>query len=318
VTRDGKPIPRVVGEPRTVDKRPGKGRHTYAVTAIGPGGARSRPSDALVVRVGGTSPAWLALLLVPLLVVLGWYAVSRDGGGTARPATPSAPTADVVGLTVKLSWERPSSSTPQVREWRVLRDEQFVNTAPRPPYSDTVDKPGTYSYSLVAVGTDGQLSDPSAARTVTVSTEPTKVRADLRVSATQDEAGPDLVRVRVFNDGPDRADQVSVTVRASVPGAVKNVTMGQGVPCSPQAGVRVCGVDWINPHKPLAIVVHLDRSHAPFTVTASAQSRVVDPKSSNNRDTVLISGESKTSTTTTTSPNGMTQTTGTTTTAGPG
>ena len=297
IVRDGSPVGRVVGESRAVDD-PGKGRHTYAVTAVASGGGRSAPSEDRMVKVGG-GRGWLAIVLVvALLGAVAAFVLPKildNGGGGGGDGPPSAPTNLVArpsGLTVQLTWDTPDVAAPAPAKWRVYRDGTQLKEVTERRYTDAVPEAATYAYFVTAVGEDGKESAASAGKLVTV-TGPTTVtttapagKADLRTSFPfpDDAVDKSEIRLRVDNDGPSEAKDVKVTVRTTAPEALLYVTMGSGGSrCKVTGGTPVCVVGSIRAGGVLNMVVHVDRSlPTPFTITAVATSAVTDPKAGND------------------------------------
>jgi YVTN family beta-propeller protein len=103
-----------------------------------------------------------------------------DGGGDdgdkdiGRKSTVSAPPAPtgltglVVDQVVELRWATVPDAVVTAR-WQVYRDGELVAEATAPTGRDRPPKPGSYAYTVVAIGADGQGSGPSEPWTATVS-----------------------------------------------------------------------------------------------------------------------------------------------------
>ena len=170
VHRDGTRVAEVT-EPQANDQPPGPGSYSYTVTALGVDGQHSAESNAWV-RPGHRS-RWLIPALAILAAVLAtaglvvWRPWPPGGTGTVpsavpQPVAPAAPTGltgEVSGTKIALRWDgAPSGSA--VAHWRVLQDgKDLIKEATAP--EATVPNKGFHSYTVVAVGEDGQNSPES-------------------------------------------------------------------------------------------------------------------------------------------------------------
>lgn len=101
------------------------------------------------------------------------FAASLTATLGAAPVVPPAPTnvqaPTVAARSVALTW----SAAPDAIGYRVLRDGTALSEVTATAYTDgTVTPEQTYSYTVVALGAGGVMSDPSAARSVTTPREP--------------------------------------------------------------------------------------------------------------------------------------------------
>jgi N-acetylneuraminic acid mutarotase len=166
VRRDGSRVGNVT-EPWASDQPPGPGSYTYTVTAVGADGQHSAESSTWVRP--GRRRRWLIPALAVLAAVLATAGLflwtQPDGTGTAPPAVPPpvAPaglTGDVSGAKIALRWNGAPSGTAAVAHWQVLRDgEALIEKVPVP--QATVPNQGFHSYTVIAVGEDGQDSAQS-------------------------------------------------------------------------------------------------------------------------------------------------------------
>jgi hypothetical protein len=172
--RDGSRVGQVT-EPWTRDQPPGQGSYRYTVTALGADGQHSAESNVWVRP--SRRPLWLIPALAILAAVLAtagliqwapWQPVSpgpeEHGTGPVTPAVPRpvAPAGlkgKVSGTKIALRWNgSPSGSA--VAHWRVFRDGKVLIEKLTGPKA-TVPNQGFHSYTVVAVGEDGQESAQS-------------------------------------------------------------------------------------------------------------------------------------------------------------
>ena len=173
VRRDGVVI-REVTDPLASDEPPGPGSYQYTVVAVGADGQRSAESLAWTARIlGGTQrPRWLIGAMAILLAAIAATAVLllalRQQDDTVPrltpagplPATPAGLEGTVSGTEVNLEWDSDPADSAVVK-WEVRRDGVTVTEVTEPLAVDDVPVPGFYSYTLVAVGADGQRSAES-------------------------------------------------------------------------------------------------------------------------------------------------------------
>src|SRR5262249_6413017 len=94
--------------------------------------------------------------------------VPQGSGGTTPPTAPTNLTANVIsGTEVDLSWTA-STSPIGVAGYTVIRNSAAIGTSPDPTYNDTTASAGsTYTYTVTAFDSQGNVSGPSNAVTVT-------------------------------------------------------------------------------------------------------------------------------------------------------
>ena len=99
-----------------------------------------------------------------LLLWAPWRPDGTDppGSTTPVPVPPSGLTGNASGTEIDLRWDPAPPGSPAVAHWEVLRDDAIVDEVTEPQAVDTVPVPGFYSYTIVAVGEDGQQSAKSA------------------------------------------------------------------------------------------------------------------------------------------------------------
>jgi chitodextrinase len=96
-------------------------------------------------------------------------------GDSQPPTVPTITGSTATGTSVHLVWA-PSSDNVEVDDYRVFRDGKLAGTTPLTSFDDrALPDAATYSYTVVAVDTNGNASQPSAARiqTTTDTTPPT-------------------------------------------------------------------------------------------------------------------------------------------------
>ena len=177
VLRDGAMITEATS-PSASDEPPGPGSYAYTVIAVGDDGQRS-PQSASWVRHG--QRRWLVLvlaILATLLAAAGLIAWDPWGpNGTGPPVSPVRPAGlagevSDTGTEITLRWDPAPPDSAAVARWEVRRDGEVVAEVTEPQVVDAVPGPGSYSYTLVAVGEDGQQSAESEAWIATVPAPP--------------------------------------------------------------------------------------------------------------------------------------------------
>ena len=141
VRRDGTRVGEVT-EPRASDQPPGPGSYSYTVTAVGVDGQHSAESEPSIVVV--PSP----------------------------PLPPAGLRGSTVEGRVDLRWDPPVAGAVAVVAWQVRRDGTRVGEVTEPRASDQPPGPGSYSYTVTAVGVDGQHSAESEPSIVVVPSPP--------------------------------------------------------------------------------------------------------------------------------------------------
>jgi hypothetical protein len=173
VRRDGSRVGQVT-EPWTRDQPPGRGSYRYTVTALDADGQHSAESNVWIRP--SRRPLWLVPALAILAAVLATtgllqWAPWQDGtvpvppensrSVVPAPVAPAGLTGKVSGAKIALRWNGRPSGTAAVAHWQVLRDGKVllekVTAAPKA----TVPNQGFHSYTVVAVGEDGQHSAQS-------------------------------------------------------------------------------------------------------------------------------------------------------------
>jgi hypothetical protein len=132
VYRDGTRVGEVA-ELRAHDRPAGPGSYSYTVIAVGVDGQHSAESEPSIVVVPN-----------PPLPPAGLDGSSTEGR-------------------VDLWWDRPVPGSAAVVAWQVYRDGTRVGEVTEPRASDRPAGPGSYSYTVAAVGVDGQHSAESEA-----------------------------------------------------------------------------------------------------------------------------------------------------------
>ena len=138
------------------------------MTAVGNDGQHSAESSAWVRT--GRPPPWmiaaLALLAVALATIglLVWAPWQPDGPPPPVTSTSPVPPAGLTGevlpdTTIELQWEPAPADSAAVAEWEIRRDGEVVDHATET--QTTVPHDGFHSYTVVAVGEDGQRSRES-------------------------------------------------------------------------------------------------------------------------------------------------------------
>ena len=139
IVRDGVLISQATS-PRASDIPAGPGSYTYAVVAVGADGQRS-----------AESAAWTAL--VPAVTT-----------APSPPQVPAAPTG-LSGISkagrVDLHWDQPDLGSSAVAGWKIFRDGVPIAEATTSQASDVPPGPGSYRYTVWAVGEDGRPSAQS-------------------------------------------------------------------------------------------------------------------------------------------------------------
>ncbi|HEY1478550.1 MAG TPA: fibronectin type III domain-containing protein [Gaiellales bacterium] len=104
-------------------------------------------------------------------------------GDSQAPTVPVITGASTTGSAVHLVWS-PSSDNVEVDDYRVYRDGKLAGTTPLTSFDDrSLPDAATYSYTVVAVDTNGNASAPSAARVAsTIDTTPPTVPGAIRPS----------------------------------------------------------------------------------------------------------------------------------------
>ena len=153
VRRDGTRVGEVT-EPRASDQPSGPGSYSYTVTAVGVDGQHSAESEPSIVVVPS-----------PPLAPAGLRGSSVEGR-------------------VDLRWDPPVAGSVAVVAWQVRRDGTRVGEVTEPRASDQPSGPGSYSYTVTAVGVDGQHSAESEPSIVVVPSPPV-APAGLRGSSVE-------------------------------------------------------------------------------------------------------------------------------------
>ena len=146
-----------VTEPRASDQPPGRGSYTYTVTAVGEDRQHSAESNPWVRP--GRRPRWLIAALAILATVLATSLVLWAPWQPPPPVAPAGLTGVVSGAKIALRWNGAPTNTAEVAHWQVLRDGKVIEEVTLP--QATVPYEGFHSYSVVAVGKDGQDSAES-------------------------------------------------------------------------------------------------------------------------------------------------------------
>ena len=163
--RDGSRVGQVT-EPWARDQPPGRGTYRYTVTALGADGQHSADSNVWIRP--SRRPLWLVPALAILAAVLATAGILQWAPWQHHPVPPAvlplvAPaglTGDVSGAKIALRWNGPPAGTAAVAYWRVLRDGKVLIEKVTGPQA-TVPNQGFHSYTVVAVGEDGQDSAQS-------------------------------------------------------------------------------------------------------------------------------------------------------------
>nr|pir amylase A-180 - alkaliphilic eubacterium 163-26 [alkaliphilic eubacterium 163-26]CAA37453.1 precursor polypeptide (AA -37 to 1647) [uncultured bacterium] len=122
--------------------------YTYSVVAVGEGGQKSAPSEALKVTT----------------------LEENDEPKEPAEAPENLRIADITDTTVTINW---NASNGYVTGYEVLRDGVVIGETTRTTFIDTgLDADRTYTYTIVALGDGGQKSDPSEALEVTTQEKP--------------------------------------------------------------------------------------------------------------------------------------------------
>jgi CHAT domain/Kelch motif len=172
VLRDGALVTQPAS-PGANDNPPGPGSYEYTVVAVGEDGQRSALSGPWTAEVLPDGRPWwiiaaLALLAVAVAttVLLVWAPWEPDDTGpSGTPASAPVPPAGlegdpVSGTKIDLQWDSPPAGSAPVAHWKVLRDgEVVIKESPEP--RATVANEGFYTYTVIAVGEDGQESAES-------------------------------------------------------------------------------------------------------------------------------------------------------------
>lgn len=108
-------------------------------------------------------------------------------GINERPATPTAPTGVRIDVyssnSLEIFWDQPSDGE-EIYTYEIRRNGDVIALTSEFNYLDVVDQPGTYEYTLTAVGMDGIRSEPVVLSatlsdaTVTPTTQPTEQPTD--------------------------------------------------------------------------------------------------------------------------------------------
>ena len=152
------------------------GTHAYAVSALDAVGNESAPGPAASVAVDVTPPPVPAAL-------------------TATSPTSSQPS---------LTWTASAGAV----SYRILRGGSQAGTSPTPAFQDAVGTDGSYAYTVQAVDAAGNVSAPSAVRSVVFDTTPPAAPTGL-AGASPTESSPALTwtpsagasAYRVLRDG---------------------------------------------------------------------------------------------------------------------
>jgi hypothetical protein len=165
VFRDGALITEATS-PRASDVPPRPGSYRYTVLAVGEDTRRSAQSVSWTAEVRpGRWPRWLIPALAIMATVVAtaglilWAPWRPDA--TDPPVPPAGLTGNVSGTKIDLRWDSAPADSAAVARWELRRDGAVVAEATEPQAVDTVPSPGFYSYTLVAVGEDGQRSAES-------------------------------------------------------------------------------------------------------------------------------------------------------------
>jgi hypothetical protein len=148
VRRDGTRVGDAA-EPRASDDPPGPGSYQYTVVAVGEDGQRSVESAV-----------WSALVSV----------VSPPPSRRQAPAAPTGLNGTSSAGRVDLHWDPAAPGSVGVTRWEIFRDGAPVAEATSPRASDLPPRMGSYRYTVLAVGEDGQPSAHSVSWTAEVST----------------------------------------------------------------------------------------------------------------------------------------------------
>jgi TIR domain/Kelch motif len=104
------------------------------------------------------------------------FAEVRTAPGITPKPSPPVPPAGLTGSSaqgrVELWWDPPVAGSVDVVAWQVRRDGTRVGDVTEPRASDQPPGPGSYTYTVTAVGVDGQHSAKSEPSTVVVPSAP--------------------------------------------------------------------------------------------------------------------------------------------------
>jgi CHAT domain/Kelch motif len=212
VRRNGTPVGEVRAS-QARDETPGPGSYEYTVVAVSEDGQRS-----------AESAAWTTV--VPVVTPL---------------AVPTGLTGSIVDGRIDLRWDSPVTGSAEVVNWELRRDGARIGEVTAPQANDEPGS-GSYEYTVVAVGADGQRSAESTpwSAVVSVETPPPAVPTGLygsitdgRVNLRWDPPGAgsaEVARWEVTRDGEPIIEVTSSSVQdvPPEPGAYRYTVLAVG------------------------------------------------------------------------------------------